>query len=89
MHENEITSLVTVIPLKVAVVVVEAVCWKRLAVVRLFAVQAQPVVAVAELPKVIAGVQAPVVPETKVPAVAPPTREDVEQPLAVKVVPKL
>jgi hypothetical protein len=86
MQLNEITSLASVVPLNVAVVALLAVCPIRSAgVVRSVAVHCQPVGAVAELPMVTTTVQVPVVPETNVPAVAPPTNEVPEQVLVERV----
>ena len=86
MQLNAITSFVRVGPLSEAVVVVLAVCEITSAtVVRSFAVQCQPVGAVALLPIVTTTVHVPVVPDTNVPAVAPPTREVPEQVLVERV----
>jgi hypothetical protein len=84
---NVKTSFVTVVPENVAVVVVDAVCVIRLAVVWSNMEHAQPVVAVADEPIVTTGVHVPVVPEVNFPAVAPPVSDEVEQPEIVKVVP--
>lgn len=63
-----------VVPLKVAVVIVEAVCFNvSVVVVTSHTEHAQPFGAVAVLPKVIVGAQA-IAPERNDPAVAPPTK---------------
>jgi hypothetical protein len=88
MQWKAITSPDVVVPLNVTVVVVDAVCVSVFdAVVWFCALHAHPLVAVALLPKVITGVQVPVVPLLNFPAVAPPTRDVVEQPEIVNVVP--
>lgn len=78
------TSLVTAVPETVQVVVEDAVCRNRLAVVRSLTVQAHPFGAVAVLPMVMTTVHAPVACATNDPAVAPPVvLVTVPQPVSV------
>ena len=89
MQPKLMTSPETVVPVRVAVVVVEALWLMRLAgVVRSDAEQCQPLGAVMPVAPfmVMVTVQVPVVPLAKVPAVAPPTVVPAEHPLMVNLV---
>ena len=89
MHSNDSTSPVTVVPLKVAVVAVLAVCRNRLAVVWLLDEHDHPVMADAPVAPamVTVTVHAPVVPDVMVPTDAPPAVALIEHPDVVNLVP--